>query len=232
MPPETELVKQQMGQTRAALTEKVETLEKKVLGTVNEATDTVSQTVHEIGCTARETARDLRATMHETVSSVRDALDVSQQMRHHPWLMLSGSVFAGYVGGRLLDNLEHGHMPSLPALGTGPEQLLPRDSELRERIQAEPAARRSMPSFFRALAETFGPELEKAKRAAVGLALGLVRDKLGEAVPPQLRDNVNELMDRVTVKLGGEPPPAGSMLRGEEHEEGNGSEWARSMRVG
>jgi hypothetical protein len=221
-----------MGQTRAALTEKVETLEKKVLGTVNEATDAVAHTVHEVGCTARETARDVRATVHEAVSSMRDALDVSQQMRRHPWLLMGGSVFAGYVGGRLLDHLEHGRLPSLPGLPAGPEQLLPRDSELRERMQSAPPARRSVPSFFRALAETFGPELEKAKRAAVGLALGLVRDKLSEAAPPQMRENVNELMDRVTVKLGGEPSPAGSMLRGEEHQEGNGAEWAHSMRVG
>src|SRR5262249_8142063 len=122
MPPETELIKQQMGQTRASLTEKLETLENKVLGTVNDTTSTVSNTVQqvtstvrdtvrEVGATVRETTGDVRAGVREAVSSARDAVDLSRQVREHPWLMLGGSVVAGYVGGVLLDNLERGRLP-------------------------------------------------------------------------------------------------------------------------
>jgi ElaB/YqjD/DUF883 family membrane-anchored ribosome-binding protein len=233
MPPETELIKQQMGQTRAALTEKLETLETKVLSAAGATTDTVAQTVHELGTTVRETAQDVRATMHETLSSVRDALDLSQQIHRHPWLMMGGSVLAGYMGGLVLDNLGRGRMPSLPALPAAPEQLLPRDAEVRQRLEAQPPARRTGASFFRTLAESFAPELDKLKRAALSMALGGVRDKLRESVPPQMREHVTELMDRVTVKLGGEPPPPGAMFgRGEEHEEGNGARMARSMGMG
>jgi hypothetical protein len=234
MPPETELVKQQMSQTRAALSDKLESLENKVLGTVHETTDAVAQTAHNIGCAARETAHDVRATMHEAVSTVRDALDVGRQMQRHPWLMMGGSVFAGYVGGRVLDTLEGGHLPSLPELPSHPERLLPSGSELRERIETNRTThRRSGPSFLRSLTETFAPELDKLKRAAVGMTLGLVRDKLGEVVPPQMRENVNEMIDRVTVKLGGEPSPPGSMLgREEQYEEGDGARMERSMGLG
>jgi hypothetical protein len=230
MPPETELVKQQMSQTRAALADKIEALETKVLGTVHEATDCVAQTVHEVGSAARETSQNVRAAMHEAVGSVRDALDVSRQVQQHPWLLLGGSVFTGYVGGRILDNLERGRLPSLPS---HPERLLPNDAELRERIQAEPPGRRTGSSFFRALAETFAPELDKLKRAAVGMALGLMRDKITEVVPPQMRDNVTEMMDRVSVKLGGELPPPGSMLgREEQYEDGNGARLQRAGGLG
>jgi ElaB/YqjD/DUF883 family membrane-anchored ribosome-binding protein len=230
MPPETELVKQQMSQTRAALAEKLETLETKVLGTVHEATDSVAQTVHEVGSAARETAENVRAAMHEAVGSVRDALDVSRQVHQHPWLLMGGSVFAGYVGGRILDNLERGHLPSLPSMPVRPERFLPQGSELRERMESErPVARSSGPSFLKSLVETFAPELEKAKRAAVGMALGLVRDKLREAVPPQMRENVTEMMDRVAVKLGGEPTPPGAMLGQEDsYEEGDGARMAQA----
>jgi hypothetical protein len=223
-------VKQQMSQTRAALAEKLETLETKVLGTVHEATDTVAQTVHEVGSTARETAQSVRATMHEAIGSVRDALDVSRQVQEHPWLLVGGSVFAGYVGGRILDNLERGHLPSVPSLPVRPERFLPQGSELRERMESErPAVRSSGTSFLKSLLDTFAPELEKAKRAAVGMALGLVRDKLSEAVPPQMRENVTEMMDRVAVKLGGEPTPPGSMLgQDEPYEEGDGARMARA----
>jgi hypothetical protein len=245
MPPETELIKQQMGQTRASLTEKMETLENKVLGTVHQTTDTVSNTVQlvgstvrdtvqQVGCTVRDTTQDVRATMHETVGSVRDALDLSRQMQEHPWVMLGGSVFVGYVGGRLLDSLERGRLPSLPSLPAAPERLLPEGSEVRERLEAVPAPRRSTSSFLSALLDTFAPELDKLKRVALGAALGLVRDKVGESVPPQMRENFTELMDRVTQKLGGEPPPPGAMLgvgTGEQ-EDRNGSEMARSMGLG
>jgi ElaB/YqjD/DUF883 family membrane-anchored ribosome-binding protein len=230
MPPETELIKQQMGQTRTALTEKIETLETKVFTTMGTTTDTVAQTVHEVGATVRETAQDVRATMHETMASVRDALDLSRQMHQHPWLMLGGSVLVGYVGGLVLDNLERGQMPSLPSLPVGAEQLLPRDSEVRERIEAQPPAKRGGSSFFRALAETFAPELDKLKRTALGMAMGVVRQKISESVPAHMREHVTELVDRVTVKLGGEPPPPGAMFgQSEQHQEGDGAHMARSM---
>ncbi len=158
MPPETEVIKQQMSQTRSALTEKMEALENKVLGTVHDTTsqvmgtvqDTthaVSGTVQEVGATVRETAHDVRATIREALSSVRDTLDVTQQMEHHPWVLLGGSVFAGYVGGRILDNLERGRLPSLPALPASPEQLLPEGSELRQRMEAEALRAVPLPPF-------------------------------------------------------------------------------------
>jgi ElaB/YqjD/DUF883 family membrane-anchored ribosome-binding protein len=229
MPPETELIKQQMGQTRSALTEKLETLETKVFGTFDSAANTVGQTVHEVGSTVRETAENVRATMRETMSSVREAFDVSRQFHEHPWLLLGGSVVAGYVGGVVLDNLEHGHMPSLPS-PIRAEQLLPQGSEVRERLEAEPPARRGGLGLFRELANAFAPEMEKLKAAAVGLALGLLRDKISEAIPPQIRENVSEAMDRVTAKLGGEVHPPGAMFgRSDEYEEENGAHKARSM---
>jgi ElaB/YqjD/DUF883 family membrane-anchored ribosome-binding protein len=220
MPPETELIKQQMGQTRAALTDKLEALETKVLGTVNTTTDTVAQTVREVGATVRETAQDVRATVHETLSSVRDALDVTRQAHEHPWLLLGGSVAAGYVGGCLLDTLERGRHPSADvgrSMG-----LLPGETE--------PPARHSAASFFKALAETFAPELDKLKRAALGMAMGVMRDKISESVPPQMRENFTEMMDRVTVKLGGEPSPPEAMYGQGEESETNGARTAHTMK--
>jgi hypothetical protein len=222
MPPETELIKQQMGQTRAALTEKLETLENKVLGTISTTTDAVTQTVQDVGATVRETTENVRATMHEALNSVRDAFDVSRQFHQHPWLLLGSSVVAGYAGGLILDNLERGHLPSLPSLPHA-ERLLPQSSEVRQRLESEAPVRRRAPAFLKALAETFAPELEKLKAAALGMAMGVVRDKLHEAVPPQMREDFAQMMDRITTKLGGEPYPPGAMFgSSEEDDEANG----------
>jgi hypothetical protein len=229
MPPETELIKQQMGQTRAALSEKLENLETKVFSAVGTTTDSVTRTVHDVGATVRETAQDVRATMHETLASMRGALDVTRQFHEHPWLLMGGSVLAGYVGGVVLDNLERGHMPSLPSLPVSAEQLLPRDAEVRERIEARPPAKRNGSSFLQALMESFAPEIDKLKRTALSMALGAVRDRISEAVPPQMREQVSEVIDRVTVKLGGVPPPPGTMFGRSEEPEGDGAHMSRSM---
>jgi ElaB/YqjD/DUF883 family membrane-anchored ribosome-binding protein len=253
MPPETEVIKQQMGHTRAALTEKLETLEEKVFGTVHTTTSTVSdtvqtvgttvsqsvnevgasfsQTVNEVSATVRETAQDLRATVDQAMSSVREALDVTRQVHEHPWLMVGSSVVAGYVGGRVLESIEGGRFPSHMAFPVGPEQLLPEHSEFRERIESEPVPRRSGSFFLKALTDTFAPELNKLKRVALGVAMGLMRDKMSESVPSQLRGDLTDIIDRFTVKLGGQPTPPGyGPLKGDDREEHNGSEMAGMMR--
>ena len=233
MPPETELIKQQMCQTRASLTEKVERLENQVLGTVRDTTNTVSGTVHEVSSAVRGTVQEVRATVNEAISSTRDALDLSRQMQQHPWLLFGSSVAAGYIGGRLLDSIESGRFPPRAALPAAAEQLLPSSSEVRQQLEARPAARVSTPSFLQTLLDTFAPEIDKLKRLALGAALGVVRDKVAESVPPQLRGDVVNLMDRFTTKLGGDAPPPGAMFGwGEESEEHNGAERASPMGMG
>jgi hypothetical protein len=226
MPPETEVIKQQMGQTRSALSEKLETLENRVFGTVHDTTSTVSSTVQNVGDTVKDTARDVRATVSETLASVRDALDVTRQMQRHPWLMMGGSVFAGYVGGRILESVEAGRFPPRLALSAEPNQYLPAAEAAGATYEPSPAPVRARPSFLQSLADTFAPELAKLKGTAVSMALGLVRDKISESVPPQFHQNVTELMDRVTVKLGGEPTPAGSISM--KSEDRNGPEFSRT----
>lgn len=244
MPPETELIKQQMSQTRASLTEKVEMLENQVLGTVHDTTNTVSGTVHELSSSVsgtvhevssavRGTVQDVRATLNEALSSTRDALDLSRQAQQHPWLLFGGSVAAGYIGGRILDSIENGRFPPRASLPAAAEQLLPSDSAVRQQLDARPAARTSMPSFLSTLLDTFAPELDKLKRLALGTALGVVRDKVAETVPPHLRGDVVNLMDRFTTKLGGDAPPPGAMFgRSEEGDEHNGAERASPMGMG
>jgi hypothetical protein len=232
MPPEKEVIKQQMGQTRSALTEKLETLESQVFGTVHDTTSTVTNTVRDVGDTVRDTLHDARATFNEVLASVRDALDVTRQIHRHPWLMMGGSVFAGYVGGRVLEAVEEGRFPPRMSLPASSEQYFASEDEAeRQPYVSSPASARSGSSFLGALAETFGPEIAKLKGMAVGMAVGLMRDKLGEAVPPQFQKNVTDLMDRFTVKLGGEPTAPGAMLgASEEWDERDGPESARSVR--
>jgi len=228
MPPETEVIKQQMGQTRAALTEKLENLENRVFGTVHETTNTVSSTVQTVRDAVQDTVQDVRATLAESMASVRDALDLPRQVRHHPWLMMGGSVFAGYLGGRILESVESERFPPRGSRLAEPTPYLP-VAQADGATEPPPAPARSGPSFLQSLADTFAPEMAKLKGMAVGAVVGLMRDKINESVPPQFQENVTDLMDRFTVKLGGEPTPAGSLsLKSADEEARNGPERSRA----
>src|SRR5919204_269414 len=85
------LIRQQIDQTRSSLTEKLETLEQEVRGTVQSAKATVEETIENV-----------RSTVHGTVESVKRTFDVNYQVDRHPWVMMGGSVLAGYAVGCLL----------------------------------------------------------------------------------------------------------------------------------
>jgi phosphate uptake regulator len=69
-----EVIRLQMEETRASLSEKLETLEQQVVGTVQDARAAVTDTV--------ETVKE---AVHETVETVKDTFDIGAQMQRHPW---------------------------------------------------------------------------------------------------------------------------------------------------
>src|SRR5437879_4896653 len=109
----------EMAETRAAMTEKLEVLEKRVRDTVESAKsmgedmlENVKGTVDETVGAVKETVGDARSavegivenvkdTIDDTVTRVKQSFDLHYQMDHHPWVMLSGSVLAGYLLGGL-----------------------------------------------------------------------------------------------------------------------------------
>src|SRR5262249_38838293 len=90
-----EVIRQQMEETRAALSEKLETLEQQVVGTVKDARAAVTDTVETV-----------KGAVHDTVETVKETFDVSRQVERHPWAMLGGSIALGFLGGRLYERLE------------------------------------------------------------------------------------------------------------------------------
>lgn len=81
---EPEVIEQQMQETRAAISEKVATLEEQVMGTLQSAQETVHETVH----TVKE--------------AVRDTLDVTRHIRDNPWTAVGGAVAVGAIVGLLV----------------------------------------------------------------------------------------------------------------------------------
>jgi len=187
-----EVIRQHMAKTRASLTDKLQTLEDKVMNSVNEATSAVTDTVASV-----------KDTMHEGVESVKGAVDIQAHVDRHPWFMLGGSILGGYMLANLLgagraeaSTVSHSsrafpEMPSPPGNG-------------RQRTASPPVPERSSNKMLAAIE----PELQRLKGLALGVALGAVREMLAEEVPPHMAEQLREIIDGVTKKVGGDPMPS------------------------
>jgi ElaB/YqjD/DUF883 family membrane-anchored ribosome-binding protein len=114
---EPELIRDQMQETRTALTEKLEALEQKVTGTVDSTasavaetvqnlTDTVQETVGTVKETVASTVDTVSETVESTVETVKDTFDIPGHVQRHPWIAMAGSVATGFLLGRMLHSGE------------------------------------------------------------------------------------------------------------------------------
>jgi len=188
-----ERILRQMQETRASLTEKLEILEQKVVGTVENATCAVNETVGAIKDTVHETASTVNETVKDSVDAVKDLFDVPAHVEQHPWLMVGGSVAVGYVLGTMVTPKGKSSYSGSPSAS----YAAPTPSYASTPARA-PAATEGL----------FASEISKVKKLALGMLLGSAREFLASAVPGHLGEQVKQVVDSVTEKLGGEPLPA------------------------
>jgi ElaB/YqjD/DUF883 family membrane-anchored ribosome-binding protein len=224
-----EVIRHRIEETRSALTEKLETLEREVFGTVRDAKEAVTTTVDNVreavNCTVanvRDTVNDtvgtVREQMHATVTTLKETLDPRYQTRAHPWVMFGGSVAAGFALGRFLpsstsirERLARIPAPAAPVspFATHAEEPAPPYARAEPMGTSVPRTMsegvQKAKGFFSDLLAQFGPELEKVKSLAIGTAVALGRDMLKERIPEQLVHDFEDLCNNITVKLGGEP---------------------------
>src|SRR5947208_14305774 len=109
MDPQPDVIRQQIEDTRSSLTDKLETLEAEVKGTVQSDRDTVESAKEAVESTlssAKETVEDTISSVKDTVASatetVKRTFDIPYQVDRHPWAMLGLSAVAGCLCGALL----------------------------------------------------------------------------------------------------------------------------------
>jgi len=200
-----EVIRHQMEETRASLSEKLEMLEQQVKDTVQEAKSAVHDTV--------DTVKD---AVHDTVDTVKDTFDISRQFQRHPWAMLGGSIALGFLGGKLVERSEPArpragdwphtpHWSHGPFTGYGPNGAgVPQPGE-RAAGHLPDGKESPDDGLLSSLTSQFGPELHKLKGMALGAALGVVRDLISKSIPDPMKPQMAEVMDNITVKLGGAP---------------------------
>ncbi len=205
---ETDVTRTQMDETRASLSEKLETLQHRVVDTVQDATDAVAETVENV-----------KDAVHETVENVKDTFDVRLQVRRHPWAMVGGSVALGFVGGYLLLRFSSSRPvaigPSPSALPSNPRITERPNGDLKDHPPLEAVAGKTPvqdvapvaaeSGWLSAVQNRFGAEIAKVKGLAIGTVLGAVRDMITQSAPEPMKAGLAEAMDSMTVKLGGAP---------------------------
>jgi len=210
--PDVSDLHQEIDQTRADLTEKLETLENQVRDTVASATENVGETIENV-----------TSTVQETVENVKRTFDLNYQVQERPWTMVGGAVVAGLVVGAVVGRQSRGSAGG-PSSHVHPSfsRLQPSRGEPAGSTGYQPAApQQEGPGFLGGLARQFEPEIGKVKELAIGFLAGLVRDWVKEAVPA-FKQQIDEVMNSATTKLGGEP------VRGPVFEPSSGgSEFAR-----
>jgi len=186
-----ETIQQEMQETRASLTEKLETLEQKVVGTVENATTAVTETVDAIKETVQDTVASVQEGVKDGVDSVKDLLDVPAHVQRRPWLMMGGSVAVGYCIGTLLAP-NPSYQYASASTGAVPQ---PRP------VGVPPPTAPAAPSIW-------APEVAKLKGLALGVLFGTARELLVSSMPEHMGEQIKEVVDSVTKKVGGDPLPS------------------------
>jgi len=196
MDAEPEVIRQDIEQTRSALTEKLETLEEEVMGTVRDVKENVTETIENV-----------TDTVQDTVETVQRTFDLNYQMQQRPWVLIGGSVVAGVATGFVLDNLR----PRTTAWDDS-ARYVPTSSRLADQGGGAFGSQQARytpprpegPSFFQSLLGRFDKEIGMVKELAIGYAAGVLRDMIKEALPA-VKERVEQVMDSATTKLGGKP---------------------------
>jgi len=206
------LIRQQMEQTRGALSEKIEILENRVSATMQEATHEVAETVQAVTGsvqetveavtesvedtvhTLKETVDDTLTVVKEGVGAVREMFDIPAHVERHPWLTVGGSVALGFFFGDFLYRRRTmpNRTPVPPATFTA--GVLPNGSS-----KTNGEAPRSKESLLNKIT----PELKQLAGLAVGTLMGTVREMVTSASSENLKEPLAEIIDSITEKIGG-----------------------------
>jgi hypothetical protein len=153
--------------------------------------------------------------------------------------MVGGSIAVGFLGGYLLFR----HSAAQPTTNGKSPPVVPDGARATEsasgvvkdaRIPEEAFAKKPapdvappashQPSWLDRMHDRFGAEIETVKGLAIGAVMGVARDMITQSSPEKMKAALEDVIDGITVKIGGEPlhapaPKDGPRAAGEGKDE-------------
>jgi ElaB/YqjD/DUF883 family membrane-anchored ribosome-binding protein len=217
-PAAPDVIEKEMEQTRASLTDKVAALETTVVGTLQNATETVNTTVN----TVQSTVESVKSAVEDTMSSVKESVtdsvsavkeqvastfDFSSHVRERPWAMIGGAAFAGFLVGMALPAARRsvfgaeplGFQPT-PGTPTPPSPSYAAEPPASAPVRAETPRE---PSWIDGLLAMAGTEFRRLGEEAVTMAVSTLRQSLQEQVPHLVETGVASATQAVASHLPG-----------------------------
>jgi len=206
-----EVIRKQMEETRASLTDKLEALENQVTEKVESTTEAVSGTVEAV----KETVENVTETVQETVHTVADAFNFKRHFERHPWLMFGGAITVGCMAAYLLRGKAHANGEYSREGAEEPQTSSRRASALAESATWQEPEQPAPQSWHRPEESSrpaeegkkswFWEEVGHLKNLALGALMGAVGDIAARSLPGTLGKKVAEEVDHLTTRLGAEP---------------------------
>jgi len=204
-----EMIRDQMENTRTALSEKLEELENRVTAKVEGATQEVAETVETVTGTVQETVETVKDTVEETITAVKEGVsavkslfDVPSHVDRYPWMAMGVSVGVGFLAGEYLLRRSARRRARTPTIFAAKESvaapLYGNGQANGMRTAIEPPAPKA-PSWL----EKLEPELKKLKGLALGMLMGTVREMVTKATGDKLGQSLADIIDSATEKIGG-----------------------------
>lgn len=219
MDDEPEVIRQQMDETRTALADKIGRLEQQVTETVHDAVESVTnvknaatETVENVRTAVEDTVASVRQSVKSTVDSVAETLDVELQVQRHPWAMVGAAAAVGFAGGYLCYS-EDRRRPASREAGLSRQLYASHESQREEetprlaadRREREAAARPPAFNWLASQTHSLQPAMDQLKGLALGTLFGVAKDLLTRSLPQPMEGQINEVVDGLTIALGGKP---------------------------
>jgi hypothetical protein len=186
----SEVIRQQMEETKSQLTGKLESLESQVSNTVQTTGSAVNATVEAV----QETVETVTGAVQDAVQSVTNAFHMERQFQRNPWLVLGGAAVLGYAAADLLTG---GKRRFIQTNDSTPVPL----STSKEQLDGTPAAvpTTTVAAITAAYESGQASSLwNQLRGVAINTLMGVVQNVAAGTVPP--------IVEYITGKQAATPP--------------------------
>jgi len=226
MEQDASVIQKDIEETRESLVDKIEALEQRVTGTVEEARSAVEETITSARSAVTDTVEAVKSTVTDTVESVKETFDLHRQVDRHPFLMVGGSVAAGFLTGRLVHGggpnfgrmLETGyaaarsgveamgHHAGHAGTGNGAQHFA---SVPGTQPVSPDGLKQTVAGIASEVGQRFGHELDEVKRMALDAAVASIGGLAAKQFP-MFADHIRDLTQHFRSRVVGGTGPSGS----------------------